>query len=79
MNKVYTAMGNASDGGIYMYAFKNEDDAISFIKAINAQTFPKHDAFDIKWVVIPQVISESAEFAFNDMTEWAKQIYLRTN
>ena len=43
------------------------------------QKFPKHDAFDIKWFLVEQGISESAESAFDDMTEWAKNIHYRTN
>jgi hypothetical protein len=79
MTKIYTAVGNGADGGMYMYMFTDKVEAENFVKAIRVQVFPKHDAFDIKWFITEQDISESAESAFNDMTEWAKQIHLRTN
>jgi hypothetical protein len=79
MTKIYTAMGNAKDGGIYFYLFEDRDEAVSFTKGISMQKFPKHDAFDIKWNIMEQNLSVSAEEAFNDMTEWVNQIHLRTN
>jgi hypothetical protein len=79
MTKIYTAMGNAKDGGMYMYMFTDKKEAETFVNTIRLQNFPKHNAFDIKWLLVEQGVSESAESAFNDMTEWAKQIHLRTN
>jgi hypothetical protein len=43
-----------------------------------AKELPVHDAFDINWTVIPQVITNASD-AISDMVEWAKQIHLRTN
>jgi hypothetical protein len=78
MSTVYVVMGSAKDGGNYFYTFDSAEDAGLFIKQMTTQEFPKHDAFDIKWYSIPQIVS-NAEDAISDMTEWVKQIHLRTN
>ena len=79
MTTIYIAMGTAQDGGTYFYLFEDKDKAVLFVEGISMQKFPNHNAFDIKWNIVEQNLSISAEEAFNDMTEWVNQIHLRTN
>lgn len=78
MEKIYIAIGSAKDGGMYFYSFDSEMDARLFVNQMYTQELPNHDAFNINWTVIPQVITNASD-AINDMVEWAKQIHLRTN